>query len=112
MTMIRVPDEELRRVIAIAIATAPRYVIRELFIGKALNGRVTDDTLIQRVFQAIACYEIRREATEAELAPTMTPLFPPTEEDLGYYSLASEKERAQKRHDDAERARIRKLFED
>ncbi|RZP20276.1 MAG: hypothetical protein EVA34_08275 [Erythrobacter sp.] len=75
--MIRPDDDELTRVIEIALLTAKTYAIRDVFSAtRVLNRRVAVDTLTARVMAALRPYEITREARDTDMIGKALPLFP------------------------------------
>jgi len=74
---IRVDLREIEMMVGIAISTAPNYTIRNaMTASRAFDRKAAVETLTARVLSALDRYELTREATEAEAAPGMLPLFP------------------------------------
>ena len=81
MNMIRASDEEIARVIRIAVTTAPNHAIRNVFKEEALDRTIAVATLTERVFRALDQFEVRRPAKTSDVAdsfPVIPGLLPPT----------------------------------
>jgi hypothetical protein len=80
--MIRPDDNELRRVIEIALHTAKPYALRGVFTEtRALDREVAAKTLSQRVMGSLRRYEIMREPNAYEQGDRTLPLFDDAKED-------------------------------
>jgi hypothetical protein len=75
--MIRPDNDELERVISIAIKTAPNYALRNAMSPRGkLDRTVAVETLTARVVAALRPYEITREPNTYEKGFGTLPLFP------------------------------------
>ncbi len=75
--MIRPETDELQRVIAVAIKTAPNYALRSAMSPRGkLDRQVAVETLTARVVAALGRYELTREPTSLEVGRGTLPLFP------------------------------------
>lgn len=75
--MIRPDNDELKRVIGIAITTAPNYALRNAMSPRGkLDRDVAVETLTARVVAALRPYEITREPNDYEKGFGTLPLFP------------------------------------
>lgn len=75
--MIHPDNDELERVIGIALKTAPAYALRNVMSARGkLDRQVAVQTLTARVVAALRPYEITREPNNYEKDSGTLPLFP------------------------------------